>query len=313
MDFKLNFDIPPAPFTIQHGEGIVFLGSCFSDEIAARAKMRGFTTFSNPFGTVFHPSSLSQFIDDSIDTIEVERIFQRGDLFLSWDANSSIFDYTEVGLHEKLTQLRAEFTSKVKEAKVLFITVGTAWGYRYLVNNEVVANCHKVSNAQFEKELSSVKLLKNSWLNSIQKLKSVNPRLEIVFTVSPVRHIRDGLIENNQSKSILIELIRRLKLEAAVHYFPSYEIVLDELRDYRFFNTDRVHPSDEAIEYVWNRFESTFCDSETVELSKKVLSFNKSLSHRSLHEDSMEFKQFKLKIQSELTAFKEKYPNVLIA
>lgn len=313
MDFKLNFDIPPASFTIKHGEGIVFLGSCFSDEIAARAKMRGFTAFSNPFGTVFHPSSLSQFIDDSIDIIEVERIFQRGDLFLSWDANSSIFDFTEVGLHEKLTQLRAEFTSKMKEAKVLFITFGTAWGYSFLIDNKIVANCHKVSNSQFSKELSSVESLKNSWLKSIQKLKSSNPTLEIVFTVSPVRHIRDGLIENNQSKSILIELIRSLKSEADVHYFPSYEIVIDELRDYRFFKTDRVHPSDEAIGYVWNRFESTFCDSETVELSKKVLSFYKSLSHRSLHEDSMEYKQFKLKFESELTAFKEKYPTILIS
>lgn len=305
MNFKLNFDINRPNFSIKHNEGTLFLGSCFSDEMANKARFNGLKVNSNPFGTVFHPCLLSQFIDQSIKGVEEERIFNRNDIFLSWDANSTIFDYSKTDLEVKLKQLRSEFVAELKTAKVLFITFGTAWVYRKKEDNNLVANCHKIPNDHFEKELSSIEDLYKQWTQTVQTLHSINSQLEIVFTVSPVRHVRDGLVENNQSKAILIELVRRLTLDSNIYYFPSYEIVIDELRDYRFFKSDRVHPSDEAIEYIWERFESAFCNEETISLNRKVANFRRTIAHRSIHEDSIENVEQKNKIDRQLKDFLE--------
>ncbi len=259
MDFKLQFEISKADFNIQHGESIVFLGSCFSDEMAAKASYYGFPVLSNPFGTVFHPSVISRFILESIQSIKEERIFQREDLFLSWDANSTIFDYSEEKYKQQLQAIRSRFVETLSKSKLLFITFGTAWGYELNDQKYTVANCHKVPNTQFTKRLSLIEELEQEWLNTITILQNNFPDLKIVFTVSPVRHVKDGLVENNQSKAILIELVRRLNEKTTSEYFPSYEIMIDELRDYRFYKTDRVHPSEEAIEYIWKRFESKYC------------------------------------------------------
>lgn len=311
MNFKLNFEIPPANFSIKHGEGMIFLGSCFSNEMAEKAKYHGLKVKSNYFGTVFHPSLLSQFIDQSINRVEVERIFNRNDVFLSWDANSTVFDYSESLLTEKLKDLRTDFVNELKTSKVLFITFGTAWAYRKMDDRSLVANCHKVSSDQFVKELISIDSIYEEWSSVIEKIRFVNPDLKIVFTVSPVRHIREGLIENNQSKAILIEAVRRLTTYLNCSYFPSYEIVIDELRDYRFFKLDRVHPSDEAIEYVWKRFEFTFCDDETIILNKKVSNFRRMIAHRSIHEGSKENEEQKIHSKNQLNDFLEINSNIL--
>ena len=142
------------------------------------------------------------------------------------------------------------------------------------------------------------------------KIRTVNSELEIVFTVSPVRHSRDGLIENNQSKAILIELIRRLTSNFKCSYFPSYEIVIDELRDYRFFKLDRVHPSEEAIEYVWKKFEACYCNEETINLNSKVSNFRRTLAHRSIHEGSQENKGQKIQFEIQLKEFLNKFSQI---
>lgn len=303
MDFKLNFEIPKAYFTIQHGDSILFLGSCFSDEIANKSAYHGLKVQSNPFGTVFHPNLLSQFITDSINEIETERVLNREDLYFSWDANSTVYDFSEANLIEKLHALRSDFKNQLKQAKVIFITFGTAWVYRRKDDTLLVANCHKVPASEFDKELIEVEEMYFQWMETVEILKELNPKLEIVFTVSPVRHIRDGLIENNQSKAILLDLVRRLVKHTNVAYFPSYEIVIDELRDYRFFKTDRVHPNEEAIEYVWKQFESAYCNSDTILLNKKVTNFRRMEMHRSIHEDSKINKEQKKKLEEGLSDF----------
>lgn len=310
MNFKLNFEINKPNFSIKHGEGILFLGSCFSDEMANKVCFHGFRVNSNPFGTVFHPSLLSQFIDHSIKGVNEERVFNRNDIFLSWDANSTVFDYSKNDLESKLKHLRTEFLNELKTANVLFITFGTAWAYRKKEDNHLVANCHKIPNNQFEKELSSIEDLYKKWIQTVQTIHSINPELKIVFTVSPVRHIRDGLIENNQSKSILIELVRRLTLDSKISYFPSYEILIDELRDYRFFKSDRVHPTDEAIQYIWERFESTFFDKKTIQLNKRVANFRRMISHRSIHESAKDNIDMKNHVEILLTDFLRENPDI---
>ena len=311
MNFKLNFEIQPSDFSIQHGDGIIFLGSCFSDEIALKAKNSGMKVALNPFGTVFHPTLLSRFIRESIVGVEQERVFLRNDIYLSWDANSTVFNFSKEELNVKLKALRNDFVSNLKISKVVYITFGTAWGYRLIKNDQLVANCHKLPSVKFEKELSEINVLYSEWIQTIKLIKSVNPTIEIVFTVSPVRHIRDGLIENNQSKAILIELVRMLTLDFENHYFPSYEIVIDELRDYRFYKLDRIHPSEEAIEYVWKSFEKMYFDEKTILLNQKVSNFRKSLSHRSIHNGSKEDINHKRNIQKQLNEFLEQNTEII--
>jgi hypothetical protein len=311
MNFKLDFQIPKANFTIQHGERILFLGSCFSDEISEKAKFHGLKVKSNHFGTVFHPSVLSRFIMESINGIEQERICNRSDIFLSWDANSTVFDFSEKVLSAKLNDLRVDFVKELKSAKALFVTFGTAWGYRKMDDILLVANCHKMPNDQFVKELAQIDQLYLEWKTTLDIIRTVNAEIEIIFTVSPVRHSKDGLIENNQSKAILIELVRRLTVARHCTYFPSYEIVIDELRDYRFFKSDRIHPSEEAIEYVWKKFEACYCSEETMRLNKKVSNFRRTLAHRSIHEGSQEDKNQKIHAESELKEFLKSNPTVL--
>ena len=311
MNFSLHFEIPKAKFSIEHGNEMLFIGSCFSDEIASRARFSGLNVYSNPFGTIFHPSLIARFISESIDYNHSERILVRDDIHLSWDANSTIYDFSEEALQLKLTKIRADFKGKLLNSKVIYITFGTAWVYRLNYDNQLVANCHKLPSNQFQKELSSVDLLTKEWEETISLMKSINPTLEIVFTVSPVRHSKDGLIENNQSKAILIESIRRLQLITNCSYFPSYEIMIDELRDYRFFKQDRVHPSEEAIEYIWKRFESTYFTNETIELNSKVSQLRRSFLHRSIHEDSIENISRKESLDSKISCFLNLNKNVI--
>ena len=311
MDFRLNFEIPQADFTVEHGEGVLFIGSCFSDEIASRAKFSGLNVSSNPFGTIFHPSLIARFISESIEYNNLERLLMREDLHLSWDANSTIYDFSEETLRAKLSKLRADFISQLGTAKAVFITFGTAWVYRLIVENQLVANCHKVASSQFQKELSTVDELTIEWKRVVDQLKSDNPNLKVIFTVSPVRHSKDGLIENNQSKAVLIETIRRLQETTNCSYFPSYEIMIDELRDYRFYKQDRVHPSEEAVDYIWKRFESTYLSKETIDLSSKVVQLRRSFLHKSIHEDSIENISRKESLEVKIACFLDQHKNVL--
>jgi hypothetical protein len=310
MNFKLNFEIPSSTFTFKHGEGLIFLGSCFSNEMAEKAKFHGLNVKANHFGTVFHPSLLSRFISESIEGVEKERIFNRKDIFLSWDANSTVFDYSASALSSKLKSLRNDFFAELRIAKVLYVTFGTAWAYRNLDTNSLVANCHKIPTNHFTKELVSIDTLYAEWKSTIEKIRAINSNIEIVFTVSPVRHIRDGLIENNQSKAILIEVVRKLTNQLQCSYFPSYEIVIDELRDYRFYKVDRVHPSEEAIDYVWKRFEEHYCDEETKLLNTKVSNFRRTLAHRSIHEDSKDHQEQRIQSEKQLNEFLAMFPQI---
>lgn len=251
---------------------------------------------SNPFGTIFHPAALANCVELSLNKSKEPRIFQRGDLYFSWDSASVIFGKSESEVCAKFDAQRAVFEEYLQSAKCLMVTFGTAWGYELIEQNshetldqqDVVANCHKMPGTNFEKKLMSVAEEWSRWQTLILALKAVNPELKIVFTVSPVRHKKDGLVENNQSKARLIELVHRLVESADAQYFPAYEIVIDELRDYRFFKEDRVHPSEEAVSYVWRRFEETHFSESTQELAKNVRQIHLARAHRSLHPESAE-------------------------
>ena len=309
--FHIPFKIQKSLFQIKHGDKLLFLGSCFSDEISEKAKFNGFDVTVDPFGTIFHPEVIARNISESIQVkTSVTRIIQRNDLFFSWDASGQVFGYSKEEVQEKIAVSQSILGSSLKESKVLFVTFGTAWGYMLKEQGITVANCHKQNSSCFDKQLAKIDELEKTWRELIINLKEFNNELKIVFTVSPVRHIKDGLVENNQSKSVLIELVRRLQKDTQITYFPSYEIVLDELRDYRFFKKDRVHPNEEAIDYVWNRFKDAYFDLETIKLTEKVEKIKLAEKHRSLYSESEDYLQFKLMQKQNRDKFQKDYPNV---
>ena len=306
--FKLSFDIPEFSTKIEYGKNILFLGSCFSDEIAVKAKNQGFKVQSNPFGTIFHPLALSRFIKETLSAqVLSERIIQRNDLFFSWDASSSIVGFSPNELIANIQKARSDWKEKLLSATHLFVTFGTSWGYCLTENNLLVANCHKFPGTDFTKELSSQIDIVKEWKETITLLLELNPSLKIIFTVSPVRHNKDGLIENNRSKAILLDSIRILEKEMNCSYFPSYEIVIDELRDYRFFKIDHVHPNELAINYVWQRFSNCYFSNETIEISKEVLKIRNEEAHKSLTPTSeasvLQIKKLKEKRENLLKQF----------
>lgn len=309
-NFHLSFQIPVSDVKVRYNLPIGFLGSCFSDEMHHKARFYGFNSFSNPFGTVFHPLAISRFVKETLNEETNERIVHRNDLFFSEDAGSKVFAFSSDELVGRLKTLRNEWRNELKKSNFLFVTFGTAWGYRSVSSGTMVANCHKLSGAHFRKELSTVDEIVNDWKEVIANLREVNPDLTVVFTVSPVRHVRDGLVENNRSKAILIEAVRQLNEQTGSGYFPSYEIVMDELRDHRFFKEDRVHPTEEAVSYVWERFIQTYCTEKTRMIMEEVKRLRLSAQHISLFEGSEEDLKHKASLSESERLFKSRHPEV---
>ncbi|MEY3236865.1 MAG: hypothetical protein RI883_966 [Bacteroidota bacterium] len=281
--FKLTFEIPEFSSKIEYGKEILFLGSCFSDEIALKVKHQGFKVDSNPFGTIFHPLALSRFIKETLsERVISERPVQQNDIFFSWDASSSVFGFSVNEVIGKAQKARLKWKRSLSTASHLFVTLGSSWGYHLTENNLLVANCHKFPGTNFRKELSLQANIVSEWKETISLLLEHNPSLKIIFTVSPVRHIKDGLIENNRSKAVLLDSVRILEKEMNCSYFPSFEIVMDELRDYRFFKADHVHPNELAINYIWQRFSNCYFSNETMEIVKEVLKIRNEEAHKSI-------------------------------
>lgn len=286
MNFKLTFQPEEIPTKIVLGDRIFLLGSCFSNEMESHFRQNGFETVGNPFGTLFHPLAIANILNSILDESEYVDVYQRDDLFFSWDCASVISGNSKQELVNWVLQKRKQFLSQLSQKAGLMITFGTAWGYRHKELDIIVGNCHKAPGDTFDKELTSLHDLISTWKSLIQRLKHQFPELNIIFTVSPVRHIKDGLVENNRSKSRLIEFVHTLNSDGQTHYFPSYEIVIDELRDHRFFKEDLVHPTEQAVNYVWEAFKSACFKEETLQMMKKIRQVNRGLEHRSLHPES---------------------------
>jgi GSCFA family len=310
MELKLNFNVPNAEFEISHTDFTVLIGSCFSDEMAVQFADSGFNIDSNAFGTLFHPSAIANVISSSIEDSEKVDIHQRDDLFLSWDSASRIYSLDRDSLIESILTARREFKKNLSSAKLLIVTFGTAWGYHHKELNMLVGNCHKAPTREFDKVLTSSKDISERWLKIVTDIKILNPSIEIVFTVSPVRHKKDGLIENNRSKARLIESVHEIVESTSASYFPSYEILIDELRDYRFYGNDLVHPSSEAVEYIWNIFGSSCLSDSTLDLIKKIRNIKASINHTSLHPDSQADALRITNANKEMEAMRKEHPEI---
>ena len=282
----LKFPVFNSESKWQFEKPILFLGSCFSDEIAAKAKYSGLNAHTNPFGTIYHPLVIHRFLSDAITNNNCEeRIELFKDRYYSFDAASQFQYEDKSDLLEELKTHRAYWLKLLKSSSHLYITFGTAWGYCKIDKGILVANCLKMPNHLFKKELVSINEIVDSWLNIIPLIRTINPEIEICFTVSPVRHIRDGIIENNRGKSILIEAVHQITKATNATYVPTYEILIDVLRDYRFYKEDLVHPSEGAIQIIWDWLVNKMTEESLFNLMNSVVKLRKYEEHRTLNKN----------------------------
>lgn len=306
MNFNLNFTPEKSSFKINHRHSILLLGSCFSENIGKHLQNARFRVSVNPNGILFNPQSIFHCIKNALQNKKTENSFvlQRDNLFYSYNHHTSFHASTEKDLLNRLDAITEITHQTLKSADVLVITFGTAFHYKHKEFDQTVANCHKQPGPTFEKKILEVDEIITTYTSLIQELITVNPKLKIIFTVSPVKYLKDGIVENNLSKSILLLSIHKLiRLFPENSYFPSFELVNDDLRDYRFYKEDMAHPNQQAIDYVWEKFSECYFDPETKEVNLEIQKLNAALNHRQMNENSSE--------NDKLAAFIEKQKNII--
>jgi hypothetical protein len=280
---------------IDYQSKILLLGSCFSENIGAKLSYYKFQSNQNPFGILFHPKAIENLISRAIK----EELYTEKELTFNnerwhcFDAHSSASNVSKNELLSNLNTTLIDTKKQLEEVSHVLITLGTSWVYRYLETNKIIANCHKIPQKEFSKELLSVTEISDILERCIALIKSINTTISITFTVSPVRHLKDGFIENTRSKAHLIAGIHTfINAENNTYYFPSYEIVMDELREYRFYNEDMIHPNTTAINYIWEKFVSTWFSEESQNTMQQVETIQRGISHRPFNKNSEQHQQF---------------------
>lgn len=310
MNFHLDFQIPSFSKTIQYQDSLFFMGSCFAENMASRMQTFKFYTLLNPHGILYNPLSIASSIHRYIkkETYSQQELFYAGDRYHSWDHHSR---FSNPDLRMILPEINKQLTEahqRLKTADWLFVTFGSAYVYRHRESGKRVGNCHKQPMQNFEKELLSIDEMVTTYQQLMNELRTWNPKLKIILTVSPVRYIRDGVVENNRSKARLIELVHRLTDGEQTLYFPAYELVMDDLRDYRFYTTDMVHPNEQAIDYVFEKFMNAAFDSNARLLFEKIKEVLKAKQHRPFQKESLSHQKFKETYFNKCRQLQNEYP-----
>ena len=256
---------------IGYSKPVFLIGSCFSDNIGSMLEKARIPSLCNPFGTVYNPSSILTQLEYLIGKADVrkERIIYRDNNYYHLDFHSSFLGKNKSSLIEKLEESKQKATALLAESSHVFITLGTAWVYELKEDEKTVANCHKLPGNLFTKKLLSIEMIFADIQKTVQHIKEMNPQCDVFFTVSPVRHIKDGIIENTRSKARLSEAVHMIVDSESAGYFPAYEWMIDDLRDYRYYEDDMIHPSKLAVQYIWEQFSDAYFTHET----KKMIEF----------------------------------------
>ena len=317
MDFRLELKIRPFETQINIRDKVMLVGSCFTDHISRRLQQHKFTVLENPNGILFNPASIANAISSYIEKKEYtsEDLFQFNDLWTSWDHHSDYSNPEEAIAREKINASTHTAHLFLETANWLIITLGSSFVYE-LANDslggevgKVAANCHKVPASHFNHRLLSLQEVETNLTNIVSKARKFNPGINIVFTISPVRHFREGLVENNRSKALLHTAVHSItSLHQQVTYFPSYELVIDDLRDYRFYAEDMVHPNYQATNYVWEKFADALIDEESRGIMKQLISIHHAKNHRPLHPGTEQHKKFLSSMLEKTKLLSAQYP-----
>ena len=308
MKLILETRLPDSGVKINHKDQLMTIGSCFSDNIGEKLALDGFDILQNPLGILFDPASIRSaiavdFNNNNLSGVTVAT--SAGAVNLNF--HSSVTAKSPEELEKLIMRKKMRFWNQLSKAKVVFVTFGTAWVYRYKKTGQTVANCHKLPSEQYEKCLLDLEEEYIKWMSVLSGWNRLNPKLKVVFTVSPVRHSKNGLRENNISKGILHSLVYKLQHKFDfVDYFPAYEIVIDELRDYRFYKQDLVHPTDQAVDYVYEKFSATYFSRHTSEVCKIKQSLEKARGHRFLNASEEQRSLHKKLIENLETQFQDR-------
>ena len=318
VKFKLDLSVKPTSNSIQYQHKTFLIGSCFTENMGIKLQHHLFDTLENPHGILFNPVSVQNALTDYVNNKDytASDLFLLNEVWNSWHHHSRFSGVTQQAALEKINTSIQKAHTYLKSANHLVITLGSAWIYELTDQalgkaGLIVANNHKAPSNWFTKRL----LKPEELLNKLQELTSIlfafNPNLQIIFTISPVRHLREGLVENNRSKAVLIQAVHDLvESTKQVTYFPAYELVIDDLRDYRFYAEDLVHPNYAATTYVWEKFVGSYMKPETQVIMKQVAELQLAANHKPFFEGSLEHQKFLQSCLAKSEQLQQKYPQL---
>ncbi|MDR0333221.1 MAG: GSCFA domain-containing protein [Dysgonamonadaceae bacterium] len=312
MDFRTRVHIPKSDISVCHFTQMMLFGSCFSENIGDKLLDYRFRANVNPFGVLYNPLSISQAI--KLLLLGKQPVFGNDLIFHNEMYHSLMHhgDFSKTDKNHCLENISEQFSKSsdfIAKTDIFLITFGTAYVYRWKETGEVVGNCHKIPPDKFVRFRLTIDEIVEQWSDIISLIKSKNDKAKFLFTVSPIRHWKDGAHENQVSKSILHLAIDSLQSRFAdVHYFPAYEILLDELRDYRFFAEDMMHPSSVAISYIWERFSETYFSDKTIEINQEWSHIYRAIHHKPINPETEAHKNFLEQTKLKMEEFYKRYP-----
>jgi hypothetical protein len=316
--FQTFVEIPKYSWQTGYSQKIIFMGSCFTENVGNRMETLKYDVDINPFGILYNPVSVA----GGLRILLQHKEFRSEDLIFAnglWHSFSHHGRFSSANENEALELINSRIKSSadfLKNAGFLFITFGTAWIYKFKKTGQPVSNCHKIPAKEFERIRLNVDEIVDDYRELLTEIRKINPSLKVVFTVSPIRHWKDGAIENQRSKAVLLLAIDELINESGddfCAYFPSYEIVMDELRDYRFYAEDMIHISDVAVEHIWEKFQSAMIDKESQQVAARVQKIVKAAGHKPIHKNTPEYNQFMLQMKNQIAEMESKYKHLNFA
>ena len=312
MILQTEVNIKPLTQTITYGDGLLFLGSCFADEVGGICRGMGFNAMVNPFGVLYNPASITQ----SVERLGSGKPFAQDDVIMVGDGqyctfshNTTFWQSDETVLLESVNKGLKEACQRFRNAKWIVISLGTSWVFRHKETRQVVSNCHKLPARQFDREFLSTE----QSAECLSKMLKTYPNKQFIFTVSPLRHLKDGLHENQLSKAALLLAVDQVcKQFENAHYFPAYEILLDELRDYRFYKEDMLHPTEQAVRYIWERFADFAINTGEKPAMLVAAELRQMLHHKPVFPETEAFKKFEQQKERKMEEMRRDFPRVCI-
>ncbi len=296
---------------IDYDSRLVCIGSCFAENIGQKFEYFKFKNSINPFGVLFHPKAIETFLWMSTQGEQYSEtdLFFANEQWHCFDAHSTLSGSDKNQVLQHLNTTLQDTRSELQTATHITITLGTAWVYKLRALDMIVANCHKIPQKEFQKELLTVEDIVQSLHSCIHLIRSLNPSVKIIFTISPVRHSKDGFVQNTRSKSHLITAVHAvIEHQNDISYFPAYEIMMDELRDYRYYGDDMIHPSSLAIEYIWECFSKAWIDENSFPIMKKVEEITRGLAHKPFNSNSQQHQLFLQNLEDKKQTLQATFP-----
>ncbi|WP_088339537.1 GSCFA domain-containing protein [Robiginitalea sediminis] len=312
MKWSTEIPISKVPAPIDYHSGVLLMGSCFAAHMGEHLRYFQFRQWTNPFGVIFHPQPLAGLVTRALEhrPFTGDDLFEHQGLWRCYAAHGSLAHPDAGNALERLNGSLQTLATALRSATHVVVTLGTAWGYRHRESGILVANCHKQPSGYFSKELAGVSAIAGILDTLLGTLKEANPQVTPILTVSPVRHLRDGIVENQRSKAHLVTAIHQVLEAHGAHYFPAYELLVDELRDYRFYAEDLAHPSAVAVQHIWDRFREAWVSPAAQPVMDRVEALRKGLAHRPLNPQSEGHRAFLQKLEGQRETLQAEFPHM---